>query len=105
MYKTIAAVIVSAFAFGATTSFAADVAKKSEELTVEQRAEMRERAARLKAQGAQPPQCAPRTKSNTRARPHCTTRNTASPTSTRRKSLRNAADVKRSVRRKRKASR
>jgi hypothetical protein len=55
MYKTIAAVIVSAFAFGATTSFAADVAKKSEELTVEQRAEMRERAARLKAQGAQPP--------------------------------------------------
>ena len=55
MYKTIAAVIVSAFAIGATTSFAADVTNKSEELTVEQRAEMRERAARLKAQGAQPP--------------------------------------------------
>ena len=54
MYKVIAAVIVSAFAFGSTATFA-QTAGKSEELTVEQRAEMRERAARLKAQGPQPP--------------------------------------------------
>lgn len=55
MYKVIAAVIVAAFAFGSTATFAQS-AGKSEELTMEQRAEMRERAARLKAQG---PQVAP----------------------------------------------
>ena len=55
MYKVIAAVIVAAFAFGSTATFAQS-AGKSEELTMEQRAEMRDRAARLKAQG---PQVAP----------------------------------------------
>ena len=54
MYKIVAAVIVSAFALGSTATFA-QTAGKSEELTLEQRAEMRERAARLKAQGPQPP--------------------------------------------------
>jgi len=58
MYKIIAAVIVATFAFGSTASFAAN-AGKSEELTVEQRAEMRERAARLKAQGPQAPVSVP----------------------------------------------
>ncbi|HUP96218.1 MAG TPA: hypothetical protein VM164_15040 [Burkholderiales bacterium] len=54
MYKVIAAVIVAAFAFGSTATFAQN-AGKSEELTMEQRAEMRERAARLKTQGPQAP--------------------------------------------------
>jgi len=58
MYKIIAAVVVAAFAFGSTATFAQS-AGKSEELTVEQRAEMRERAARLKAQGPQAPVAVP----------------------------------------------
>ena len=50
MKRVIAAVIASAFAFGTVSTYAADAAKK-DELTVEQRAEMRERAARMKEQG------------------------------------------------------
>ena len=52
MNRLIAAVVASAFAFGTVSTFAADAAKK-DELTVEQRAEMRERAARMKEQGQQ----------------------------------------------------
>jgi hypothetical protein len=52
MKRLIAAVIASAFAFGTVSTFAADAAKK-DELTVEQRAEMRDRAARMKEQGQQ----------------------------------------------------
>ena len=58
MYKLISAVIVAAFAVGSTATFAQS-AGKSEELTMEQRAEMRERAARLKAQGPQAPVSVP----------------------------------------------
>jgi hypothetical protein len=52
MKRIIAAVIASAFAFGTVSTFAADAAKK-DELTVEQRSELRERAARMKEQGQQ----------------------------------------------------
>jgi hypothetical protein len=52
MNRFIAAVVASAFAFGTVSTYAADAAKK-DELTVEQRAEMRERAARMKQQGQQ----------------------------------------------------
>ena len=52
MKRIVAAVIASAFAFGTVSTFAADAAKK-DELTVEQRSEMRERAARMKEQGQQ----------------------------------------------------
>ena len=50
MKRFIAAVVASAFALGTVTTYAADAAKK-DELTTEQRAEMRERAARMKEQG------------------------------------------------------
>lgn len=52
MKRIITAVVASAFAFGTVSTFAADAAKK-DELTVEQRSEMRERAARMKEQGQQ----------------------------------------------------
>jgi hypothetical protein len=52
MNRFVAAVVASAFAFGTVSTFAADAAKK-DELTVEQRAEMRDRAARMKEQGPQ----------------------------------------------------
>ena len=52
MNRFAAAVVASVFAFGTVSTFAADAAKK-DELTVEQRAEMRERAARMKEQGQQ----------------------------------------------------
>ena len=52
MNRFIAAVVASAFAFGTVSSYAADAAKKVE-LTTEERAELRERAARLKEQGQQ----------------------------------------------------
>ena len=52
MNRLIAAVVASAFAFGTVSTFAADAAKK-DELTVEQRSEMRERAARMKEHGQQ----------------------------------------------------
>jgi hypothetical protein len=52
MNRFIAAVVASAFAFGTVSTFAADAAKK-DELTVEQRSEMRDRAARMKEHGQQ----------------------------------------------------
>ena len=51
MKKSIAAVVASAFALAAVSTYAADAAKK-DELTVEQRAELRERVAKLKAERA-----------------------------------------------------
>jgi hypothetical protein len=54
MNKLIAAIVASAFAFGTVSTFAADAAKK-DELTTEQRTEMRERAAKMKEQGTQAP--------------------------------------------------
>lgn len=51
MKKFIAAVVASAFTLAAVSTFAADAAKK-DELTVEQRAELRERVAKLKEQRA-----------------------------------------------------
>ncbi len=55
MKKSIAAVVASAFAFATVSTYAADAAKK-DELTVEQRAELRERVAKLKAERAKGPQ-------------------------------------------------
>jgi hypothetical protein len=56
MNKFIAAAVASVFALGtastAVSSFAADAAKKKDELTAEQRAEMRDRAEKMKEQRA-----------------------------------------------------
>jgi Ni/Co efflux regulator RcnB len=46
MNKLLAAIVASAFAFGAVSSYAADAVKK-DELTSEQRADMRNRADQL----------------------------------------------------------
>lgn len=51
MKRILAAVVVSIFALGSTAGFAADAAK-SEELTKEQRADMRNRADKLTAERA-----------------------------------------------------
>ena len=52
MSKLIVAIVASAFAFGSAAGFAAETAKK-EELTKEQRAEMRSRAESLTTARAQ----------------------------------------------------
>ena len=53
MNKLVAAIVVSAFAFSSTAGFAADTAmKKKEELTKDERVEMRNRAEALTAQRA-----------------------------------------------------
>ena len=52
MKRFIAAAVLSAFAFGTVSTYAADAAQK-DELTVEQRADMRARATRMKEQGQQ----------------------------------------------------
>ena len=49
MNKLVAVIVASAFAFSSAAGFAADTAKKKEELTKEDRVEMRNRAERLKA--------------------------------------------------------
>lgn len=54
MNKMIAAAVASVFAFAATSTLAADAARK-DELTIEQRAEMRERAAQMKTHREQAP--------------------------------------------------
>jgi len=56
MYKILAAVAVSALALGSVSGFAADTAKKKDELTQSERAEMRNRAEKLRAERAQSPQ-------------------------------------------------
>ena len=55
MNKLIAAAVATAFALGTVSTFAADAAKK-DELTTEQRAEMRDRAERMKQERANGPQ-------------------------------------------------
>jgi hypothetical protein len=55
MSKLLAALVASTFALGSAAGFAADAAKKKEELTKEERAEMRSRAERLIAQRAAQP--------------------------------------------------
>ncbi len=52
MNKLLIAVVASAFAFGSASGFAADAAKKKEELTAEQKTEIRERVERLKTERA-----------------------------------------------------
>ena len=54
MNKLLAAIVASSFVLGSTTVIAADAAKK-EELTQEQRSEMRSRADRLVKERAQTP--------------------------------------------------
>lgn len=49
MNKLLLAVVASAFAFGSASGFAADAIKKKEELTTEQKTEIRDRVERLKA--------------------------------------------------------
>ena len=51
MHKLLAAIVMSTFALGSATSFAADAAKR-DELTQEQRADMRNRAEKLTAERA-----------------------------------------------------
>ena len=53
MNKLLAAIVLSTFAFGSASGFAADTAfKKKEELTREERMDMRDRAERLAAERA-----------------------------------------------------
>ena len=71
MNKLFIAVVASAFAFGSASGFAADAVKKKEELTAEQKTEVRERVERLKterakAEAAKAAPAAPATKSNTK---------------------------------------
>jgi len=50
MHKLTAVIVASAFALGSVSGFAQNTAKKKEELTKEERAEMRNRAEKLKAE-------------------------------------------------------
>jgi hypothetical protein len=50
MSRLLAVIVASTFAFSSAAGFAADTAKKKEELTKEERAEMRGRADKLIAQ-------------------------------------------------------
>ncbi len=52
MNKLLLAVVASAFALGSASGFAADAVKKKEDLTTEQKTEIRDRAERLKADRA-----------------------------------------------------
>ena len=52
MNKLLLAVVASAFALGSASGFAADAAKKKEELTTEQKTEIRDRVERMKADRA-----------------------------------------------------
>ncbi len=52
MNKLLLAVVASVFAFGSASGFAADASKKKEELTTEQKTEIRDRVERMKADRA-----------------------------------------------------
>jgi hypothetical protein len=52
MNKWLTVVVASAFAFGSASGFAADAGKKKEELTAEQKTEIRDRVERMKADRA-----------------------------------------------------
>jgi Ni/Co efflux regulator RcnB len=49
MNKLLALLVASTFVLGSASGFAADAVKKKEELTTEQKTEIRERAERMKA--------------------------------------------------------
>ena len=49
MNQLLTVLVASAFAFGSASGFAADAAKKKEELTAEEKTEIRDRVERLKA--------------------------------------------------------
>ncbi len=71
MNKLLLAVVATTFALGSASGFAADAVKKKEELTAEQKTEVRERVERLKterakAEAAKAAPAAPATKSNTK---------------------------------------
>ena len=53
MSKLLAVIVASTFAFGSASVLAADTAKKKEELTKDERADMRSRAEKLVAARAQ----------------------------------------------------
>lgn len=55
MNKLLAAIVASTFVFASTAGMAADAAKKREDLTQEQRSEMRNRADKLVKERAQAP--------------------------------------------------
>lgn len=50
MNKVLIALVASGFVLGSASGFAADAAKKKEELTTEQKTEIRDRVERLKAE-------------------------------------------------------
>jgi hypothetical protein len=52
MNKLLLAIVASTFALGAASGFAADAVKKKEELTAEQKTEIRDRVERLKSERA-----------------------------------------------------
>jgi hypothetical protein len=52
MNKLLVTLVASAFTFASASGFAADAMKKKEELTAEQKTEIRDRAERLKAERA-----------------------------------------------------
>lgn len=52
MKKLLATLVASAFTFAAAAGFAADAVKKKEELTAEQKTEIRDRVERLKTERA-----------------------------------------------------
>ncbi len=52
MNQLLTVLVASAFAFGSASGFAADAAKKKEELTAEEKTEIRDRVDRLKADRA-----------------------------------------------------
>lgn len=52
MNKLLLAIVASSFALGSASGFAADAAKKNEELTAEQKTEIRDRVERLKSERA-----------------------------------------------------
>lgn len=52
MNKLLIAIVASTFALGSASGFAADAAKKKEELTAEQKTEIRDRVERLKGERA-----------------------------------------------------
>ncbi len=63
MNKLLAVAVAAVFAFGSASGFAQTPAKKKEELTKEERGEMRNRAEKLRAERATQP--APRTERTT----------------------------------------
>ena len=69
MNKLIAAAVATAFALGTVSTFAADAAKK-DELTTQERAEMRDRAERMKTERATGAQQAQKTVHKTTQKKH-----------------------------------